>query len=244
MQFFKTTFAAITLAIFAQSPNASYATESSPPSITVTGTGIVSVAPDMAIVTVGVMREDQTARAALDANNAAMENVLAEMKSAGIEERDLQTSNFNIQPRYFYPKRKSNGEQPAPQITGYVVSNTLSIRIRDLDLTGSIMDKVVSLGVNSGGGIRFTNANTKEILSEARTKAVANAISKAETLTSSASVGLGKILSISESGNRPRPVALHQARSMAVQEDAGAVPFASGENEYQISVTISWAIEQ
>ena len=237
--------AAVVTAILAVTfPSQTLATEDHRNTISVTGTGEISVAPDMALVSVGVVREAETARAALDANNKAMASVLAAMKNEGIEEKDLQTSNFNIQPRYFYPKRKANGEQPAPKITGYIVSNNLDIRIRDLAKTGEILDSVVTLGVNSGGNIRFMNANTKDILKKARTAAVKDAVEKAETLADAAAVRLGNILNISENAIRPAPVPLAQARTLAVQEDAGAVPIAGGENSYRVNVQISWEIDQ
>ncbi|MEM9329911.1 MAG: SIMPL domain-containing protein [Pseudomonadota bacterium] len=213
--------------------------------IAVTGTGRISVAPDMAMISVGVLREAKTARDALSANNEAMGSVLEAMKTQGIEEKDLQTSNFNIQPRYFYPKRKANGEQPAPQITGYVVSNNLDIRIRDLEQTGEILDLVVTLGVNSGGNIRFMNEDTSKILNKARTAAVEDAISKAMTLADAAQVELGDILNISENSVRPGPVPLAQARAATIREDApSSVPISGGENTYKVDVQISWEIEQ
>ena len=117
-------------AIFTLPFSSAGAGEADKSTISVTGTGSEAVAPDMALVSVGVVREAKTARAALNANNQAMASILAVMEKEGIADRDLQTSGFNIQPRYFYPKRKANGEQPAPEIIGYVVSNNIDIRIR------------------------------------------------------------------------------------------------------------------
>lgn len=220
------------------------ASDEKPGTVSVNGTGVVSAAPDMAVISFGVVREAVTARDALDQNNEAMARVLSELESEGVEPKDMQTSGFSIQPRYVYPKRQSNGEQPAPQIVGYTVSNMLTLRIRELDRAGLVMDRVVSLGVNSGGNISFTNADTDTLYRVARAAAVKDAVAKAQTLVESAGVDLGRILEISEGVSGPRPVPLVQARSMAVQEDAGAVPIASGENEYRITVTISWEIDQ
>lgn len=211
--------------------------------ISLTGTGSISIAPDMAIVSFGVVKEAKTARAALDENNKAMAAILKAMEENGIEKKDLQTSGFNIQPKYFYPKRKSNGEQPTPKITGYSVSNNLTIRIREIDKAGAILDLSVTLGINSGGNIQFTNSDTTAVLKEARIKAVKDALEKAQTLAQAAGVELGDILNISENASRPRPVAIAQARSFSVQEDA-AVPIASGENSYRVTVQMSWKIAQ
>lgn len=211
--------------------------------ISLQGTGSVSVAPDMAIISFGVTQEAKTAREALDQNNKAMGEILSAMRENGVEEKDLQTSGFNVSPRYVYPKRKTNGEQPAPQITGYLVSNQLTVRIRDINKVGGILDLSVTLGMNSGGNIQFTNANTKDIIKQARTRAVEDALEKAQTLATAANVKLGNILNINENSSRHRPVAIAQARSLSVQESA-AVPIASGENSYKVNVQMTWEILQ
>lgn len=223
-------------------PFAAHAEDKNQPTLSVTGVGSVDIAPDMAIVSVGVVREAKTAREALDENTAAMNAVLKAMAATGIEERDLQTSGFNIQPRYFYPKVQSNSQPEAPRIVGYTVSNNLDIRIRDIDKTGTILDELVSLGVNSGGNIRFTNDDVDEILEQARKNAVKDAVSRANTLIEAAGAKLGKILAISENSVAPRPEPMVRARAMAAE--SAPVPIATGENSYQVSVHISWKIEQ
>ena len=224
-------------------PNFTMAAEK-PATISVTGTGSASVAPDMAIVSFGVIREAKTAREALTANNKAMKEVLTSMKAAGIADKDLQTSNFNIQPRYIYSKPKNNGEQKPPKIVGYVVSNNLTVRIRDLENTGAILDLVVSLGVNTGGNIRFTNQDKKSVLEMARVAAVKDAMAKAKLLTETAGAGLGKILSISENSHQPNPRPIAYARAAKMADSAESVPIASGENTYNVHVNISWEIDQ
>lgn len=213
--------------------------------ISVSGVGTVDVAPDMAVISVGVLREAKTARAALDANNEAMTTVLSAMENQGIEEKDLQTSNFSIQPRYVYPKANTGGVQKPPKIVGYVVSNNLTIRIRDLEKTGEILDLVVTLGVNTGGNIQFRNQNTEEIMEQARINAVKNAVSKATILVETAGADLGRIITISENFQQPRPMPIAQARNFSVAEAAAdSVPIASGENSYRVTVNISWEIDQ
>lgn len=234
---------AILISLFVLNPHSSFANEKQVSTISLSGTGSVSVAPDMAILSFGVVKEAETARIALDENNKAMAAILKAMADEGIDEKDLQSSGFNIQPRYFYPKRKSNGEQPTPEIRGYLVSNNLTVRIREIDKVGSILDLSITLGINSGGNVQFTNSETSDTIKEARTKAVKDAIEKAQTLAEAANVELGAILNISEQVRNPRPIAIAQARSMSVQEDA-AVPIASGENIYNVTVQMSWKISQ
>ncbi|MEM7069290.1 MAG: SIMPL domain-containing protein [Pseudomonadota bacterium] len=246
MHFFKnTTFAfAVSTPLFLAASAGVFANEPLPRTISVTGTGVESVAPDMALISIGVVREAKTARAAVDENNKEMTAILSALKEQGIEDKDLQTSNFNIQPRYHYPKRQANGEQPAPQITGYIVSNNLDVRIRDLAKTGEILDLLVSTGMNSGGNIRFLNQDTLAILKKARISAVKDARGKAETLAEAAGVELGDILNISENTTTPRPGPIAHARTLAIQEDASAVPIAGGENSYRVNVQISWEIDE
>ena len=140
------------------------------PRIVVTGEGEASAAPDLALLSLTVMREEKTAREALDANSNAMAAVISAMKAFGIAERDLQTSSIQIQPRYNHAN-KPDGTQEAT-LVGYQVSNTLSVRLRDVSKAGEVLDKAVSLGVNQGGGISFANEDPGAILKEARRKAV------------------------------------------------------------------------
>ncbi|PCJ91335.1 MAG: hypothetical protein COA46_07725 [Porticoccaceae bacterium] len=212
--------------------------------IHVTGEGEVAIAPDMAAISVGVVREGKTARAALTANNNAMVKVLEAMKAEGIANKDLQTSGFNISPRYFYPPREKNHQQKPPKIVGYTVSNNLAVRIRDLEKVGGILDRVVTLGVNSGGNIRFMNDNSKQVLKQARKAAMADAIDKAETLADAAGVDLGRILEISENSRSPRPMPMARAKFRTEAMMADAVPVAGGENTYHVTVNVNWEISQ
>src|SRR5690606_5930112 len=115
--------------------------------------GEVAIAPDLAIVSLSVMREAETARAALDDANGAVAAVIAALKEAGIESRDLQTSGLQINPRYVYPQ--DNGGEA--RITGYQVTNTLTVRVRDIASVGQIIGRSATLGVNQGGSITFSN---------------------------------------------------------------------------------------
>ena len=217
--------------------------ESPLPVIRVTGEGRVSLAPDMAVLDLGVLREAATAREALDANNAAMAEVLAAMKEEGIAARDLQTSGFSIQPKYVYPQPKAGGEQQAPAIVGYSVSNRLSVRIRDLARLGAVLDRSVTLGVNDGGNIAFSNDDPSAAITKAREAAMKDARSRAETLAQAIGARPGKILEISENTFTPQPVSMARGKMM-MQASADAVPVEGGENTYSVTVQTVWEIEQ
>lgn len=214
-----------------------------PATISVSAEGSASVTPDMAIVTMMVLREADTAREALDANNKAMQAVLSAMKDAGIEDRDLQTSNFSIQPRWFYPERNGDEPQQEPKITGYQVSNGLSVRVRDISRLGEILDTSVTLGVNQGGNIVFTNENPDATISAARKEAVEKALAKARELTQAAGVKLGRVVQISEQSHESRPVPMARAE-FSKMAAAPPVPVAAGENEYNVNVNMTWEISQ
>jgi uncharacterized protein YggE len=223
----------------------SLADEEAPyPRILVSGEGSVDIAPDMAVLSLMVTREAATARAALDANASAMTGVLAAMREQGIAERDLQTSKFSIQPRYHYPKQQSAGEQRSPKIVGYTVRNGLTVRVRDISQVGEVLDSSVTLGVNEGGNILFTNDDPSSAITLARTNAMHDAMAKANTLAQAAGVKTGKLLEISEQSYRPRPMPMARTEMAMMSADSGGVSVAAGENTYKVTVNVSFAIEQ
>lgn len=209
------------------------------PRISVSGEGEVLVSPDMAIISLTVLREADTARNALNANSAAMKEVIGALKASGIADRDLQTSQFNIQPRYSQPPRDRPSE---PKIVGYTVSNRVTVKVRDLSEASSIIDKTVSLGVNQGGNVSFIKDDLKDTMTEARKRAVADAIEKAKTLAEAAGVKLGRVLSISEGGARGRPVSMDAAAPMRMAQAAPSIE--AGENAYRTQVNVVFELGQ
>jgi uncharacterized protein YggE len=218
------------------------AAEEQTPRILVSGEGTAEVAPDMAVLQLTVTREAKTARAALDANSAAMAKVISAMKAAGIEKRDLQTSNFSIQPRYHQGRPQPGGEREPPQIVAYVVRNSLTVRVREIKRVGEILDQSVNLGVNEGGHISFTNADPSAVIKQARVAAVRDARARAETLAEAADVDLGDVLEISEQSFVPGPIPVARAE-MAMARASDAVPIATGENSYRVTVHMTFAID-
>jgi uncharacterized protein YggE len=214
-----------------------------PASIRVNGEGSVSLAPDTALLSLTVTREAGTAREAVDASSQAMSALHKAMAKAGIEQRDLQTGAFSIQPRY-QPQPRRSGDEPAPpHIAGYTARNTLNVRVRDLTRVGSVLDTAVALGVNEGGQIVFTNEDPAPALEQARIAAVKDALNKARTLASAAGVRCGQILSLNEQAFNRGPVPMGARAEQLTAMDA-AVPVAPGENTYRVVVNLSVAIEQ
>ncbi|MBE7185825.1 MAG: SIMPL domain-containing protein [Methylobacterium mesophilicum] len=212
-----------------------------PPSIVVTGEGEATLAPDIAEVSLAVSREAPTAREALTQNSTAMAEVIKALKDMGIESRDLQTSGVQVSARYDYISKPDNTQES--RLRGYDVTNTLNIRVRDVGKTGEVIDRAVSLGVNEGGNISFTNENPKPAMTDARKKAVADAMDKARTLAEAAGVKLGRVMEISDTvvGEPPRPML---AKAFAARDAAPApAPVEAGENAYRVQVNMTFALE-
>lgn len=230
-------FLAAGLMTFMIAAPAAIAQETKPPrNISLTGHGEVHVAPDMALVTIGTVDQAATAAEALAASNASMAAVVAVLKQAGIAEKDMQTSNFLVQPRYDY----GNSTQP-PRLVGYEVSNTLTVTVRHLDTLGALLDKSVASGSNRIDGIAFQLAEPDAALDEARKRAAADAARKARLYAAALAVSLGPILSVTESGGLPPPVAL-QMKTMGAEGMAAEVPIARGEQTVAVDVNIVWEI--
>jgi uncharacterized protein len=215
--------------------------DDTPPTLSLSGHGEVSVAPDMAVITSGVVTEADTARAALDANTAAIGAVIAAIKEAGIEARDIQTSDFRVEPRYVYPRK--DDEQQAPRIVGYTVTNAVTVRVRDLSKLGAVLDQSVSVGANRIDGISFVVTNSDAHLDAARALAMRDAIRRAEVYAGAAGVRLARILSISESGGYT-PVVRKADTMMMRAEAAPPVPVEAGEQTLSIDVNVTWEISQ
>ena len=215
---------------------------SEPGLIAISGHGEVTVAPDTAYVNSGVTTQGATARAALDANTAAMNELIQTLKDAGIEPRDIQTSGFSVSPNYVYTDaRDENGYQLPPKITGYQVFNTVNVRVRKLDTLGAVLDKAVTIGANTINGVSFAVADPSAQLDEARKAAFADARKKAELYANTAQIELGDVRAITESQSYGQPQPLAQA-AMYDRVAAAPVPVEAGELSYAIDVQVSWSI--
>jgi uncharacterized protein YggE len=205
--------------------------------ISVTGTGKVSAPPDMAAIQTGVVTEAETARAALSANNEAMRKILDVLKQHGIADKDVQTSSFNVSPVY---KHDPEGRRE-PEITGYRVHNQVSVKVRNLPKLGETLDALIEAGSNQVSGISFGIDDPTGVLNQARGRAIADARSRAEVYAQAAGVKVGRVRSISEQPPQ-RPMPIPMAR-MAFQAEAASVPIATGEQDFEVTVYLEYALE-
>lgn len=225
-------------------PRASFGSwdEDSKPSLSVSGTGKISAAPDMASVSVGVVSEAATASDALRANSQSMAALQTAIRERGVAAKDMQTSNISVQPKYSQPAPGRPQGEFVSRIVGYSVTNTVEIRVRDLGKLGELLDAVVSAGANQVYGITFGIDKADALLDEARKRAVADARRKAELLAGEAGVVLGQALQISESGGMvpPTPMAFRGGGMMAMA--AAEVPVSSGEIDLSVNIQIVYEI--
>ena len=211
--------------------------------LTVSGKGTAHGAPDMALITLGVVSEHETARGALAENNQSMQRILTALKAGGMESRDLQTSGFSIEPVYSQPPSSDQGtaEPFRPQIMGYRVHNNVTLRVRDLVGLGAILDQVVTLGANSISGPTFTIDDRTRLEDEAREAAVKDALRKAELYAAAAGITLGPLFRIEEGYVQP-PQPLLGDVMMRMEAAPASVPIESGELTFDVQVTVSWRI--
>ncbi len=205
-----------------------------PRTIVVSATGTVEVVPDMAEIRTGVTTRADSARQAVDANNAAMARLMRVLDAARNAARDIRTSNFSVNPEYKHVR----GEQP--RVIGYRAANTVHVRIRDIDNVGKILDQVVTAGSNTIQGIGFTVSKPDALTDQARRKAVALAVSRAKLLANAAGAELGPVLQISEGAVRvPQPRML---AARAVAQDS-VVPVSRGSQTLSATVTMRFALK-
>lgn len=227
-------FRAIAIAVaLAASP---VVAEDTPRLISVTGQGEVSAQPDMATVTVGARHEAGTAAEALKRTSMAVENALSVLEGAGVEARDMQTRGVSLSPRW---ARANNDVETQARIVGYIASNDLVVRVRDLDDLGRILDAVVSEGANTLGGVSFGLQDPDTVQNEARRLAVIDARNTAAILAEAAGVELGAVHAISEGGS-----AMPQSRMRmeAAMSDA-SVPIAPGELTVSAQVSVLYRLD-
>jgi uncharacterized protein YggE len=202
--------------------------------ISVTGESQVNVAPDMAVISLGVTHEDVDAKAAMAATSRDVAGILDKLSALNIDARDMQTSQFSLNPVW---DQGDNVNGARPKITGFVASNTVTVRIRDLAALGQILNEVIADGANDFNGLQFTVQDLGPLEAQARMGATANAMERAAVLAKAAGVRLGPVQSITEMNRGRQPVMME----MSAKSDGGA-PIAAGEVSITGSVQMVFAI--
>jgi uncharacterized protein YggE len=203
--------------------------------ITVEGHGEVTAPPDSASISAGVTTQAKTAAEALSANASAMNGVFAALKRMGVQDRNIQTSNFSVEPQYAPYNANTTDRQ---RIIGYQVSNQVNVTLDHVSNVGPAIDTLVGAGANQMNGISFMVHDPKPMMDMARASAVEDAMARAGVLTKAAHVSLGPVLSIEESSSpSPGPIRPYAAKAVAL------TPIAAGEQTISANVSITWMIQ-
>ena len=205
--------------------------------LNVNGLGSTFLTPDIAYIYIGVHSEGSTASEVVAANKTQTNAVLDALKKAGVDEKDLRTTNFSIWPSQQYsPEGVATG-------TIYMVDNTVYVTVRNLDGLGDLLDDTIAAGANSINSIQFDVADKSAAVKEARAKAVEDAKKQAQELADAAGVKLGEIQNISFYDNSPYPVFEGKGGGGGGAVAQSAVAIQPGQLTISVSVSITYDIK-
>jgi uncharacterized protein YggE len=199
--------------------------------ISVSAQGTVTVKPDVATVQLGVETMDADAGKARKANDEAMAKVLAALKGFGISEDDVTTTNYGIYPRY---------DDKGEKITGFTVTNNVSVKVRDLNKLGDVLTAASEAGANTAGGISFDVEDRTKAYNEALALAMEKAKARAEIMAKACGVTLGRAMVVNESSSYSGPT--YAAADMAMASKAASVPVSGGTLDVTASVSVVYEI--
>lgn len=201
----------------------------------VTGEGKSTVVPDTATITAGISAGAATVKGAQNQINTVINKVSEAVKRTGVEDKDIQTANYNVYPDYDY-------SGPTQKITGYSASTNLQIKVRNLDTINNVIDAATQNGANQVSGLNFEIEDKTQAENEARQKAVDEAKKKAQSAASIAGFRLGRIINYSENfGGMPRPITL--MRAMSKEAGAPDTQIEPGSTDVTVVVTLSYEIQ-
>jgi uncharacterized protein YggE len=207
-----------------------------PTGITVMAQGKATGKPDLAMITVGVETRNAEARAAAEENDDRMADVMAAILELGVAEEDIQTVDYSV-------RAEIDWDDDERRVIGYVVSNSVMLKLREVDKAGDVLDAVTAAGANNIYGIQFTFDDPAVLREEARAEAMAQARDKAEALAQLAGVGLGKPRYINESFMESPPYYLEPMYAAAERGmGGGAAPVQPGQLEVAVQVQITFDI--
>jgi len=201
----------------------------------INASGEVNRVPDLAIISAGVVTRATTARSALQQAANKMARVRAALAKAGVADRDIQTSNINLNPDYAYENNRP------PRLTGYNASNQVTVKFRDIANAGEILDALVAEGANSINGPTLTIDKPQAALDEARTRAIAAARARADLYARSLGMRVVRVVAISESGGHfPSPPPMAMMRAEAADASTKIDP---GEQTLQVNVAMTFELQ-
>lgn len=213
-------------------------TATTPATIQMSGTGKASVVPDEVAFTVRVSVKQSELDAALSAANAAMGRALKALGGHGVTRKDTQSTGLDMEPEYYYP---DNGE---PRLTGYRVSQSMRVVVRELSKAGGAISAVVK---QAGNDVQVHNialqvGDPEKAMGAARDKAIAQAREKAEQYAAASGAKLGSVLTVREAASSSPDSGvevMNQAFDLAA---AKSMPIRAGEDELSVRVSVTWKL--
>lgn len=219
------------------SPSSSAATVpgDSSTGVHVTGVGTVSGTPDVLRFTVGVEVSADTVDTALGSASETATRVIATLKDRGIDAADLQTANVDLQPRY---------DDEGQQITGYVVRQDVTVKVRDLATAGATITAAVQAGGDAARlhGVSFSLEDNEELVAAAREQAFAQARTTAQQHAELAGLDLGEVVSVNETLQQGDPMPYGAAYEEAASADMAMVPVEPGSTQVRVQVDVRWGL--
>jgi uncharacterized protein YggE len=207
--------------------------------ISFSGEGKTYTKPDIATVTLSVVTEGKTVADLQKKNTEKMNKVIEFLKGNGIEEKDIKTTNYNLYPRYDYSQYSSK----MPQIVGYEITQSLEVKIRNLDKVGEVLEGSVAAGVNQIYSLYFKVDKDEEFKSQAKELAIKDAKKKAAETAKQLGVRLGKLVGYSE-GSNYYPIYANYDKAMGIGGGGESAPsIQTGENEILVNVTLTYEIK-
>ncbi len=203
--------------------------------IIVTGEGRVSMAPDMATITLGVRENAKTAKEAMGKVTDSVSDILAILDDLGVAQSDRQTSRFYLNPVYASGSYSSGTPQ---KVNGYEAGNSVTVMVRDLTVLGDMLDAVIDIGANDFNGLSFGLQEPGPAMSAARALAVQDAMARAEELAQAAALSLGSVIRMTENSRGGAPMMMEMSAARSSINDA----IAGGEVDVQAQVTMVFAI--
>ncbi len=231
--------------------------QNTPHEISISGEGKAYLKPDVALVSFGVSTQELKSQDAVNKNNEKMNAVIAAIKATGVEEKDIQTTLYNLTPMYDYPQilvpsstpSKAGSAVASPiyiqggrTFSGYSLEQQISVKIRNFDSINTVLDKATAAGANTVGQLSFAVDNPEQARSMARQEAIKNAKEKLDAMVKESGISIGKLVNISEGygGGYPMPYGLESANA----KDATVAPqIQPGQQEISVSVNLTYQVK-
>ncbi len=222
--------------------------------ISVSGEGKVYAKPDIAVVNLGVTTEGATVAEVTKSNTIKMNAVIAAVKSLGIADKDIQTTNYNLSPVYnenvIYPATSVYNLPNMPISTGrtlkgYSLEQDVEVKIRDFTKIGDVLAQATTAGSNLIGDLQFNIDNPEQFKEQARAKAIAQARTSAQNIAEESGINLGKLININEGYYNPSPVMYSSAKAMGggAAESVPAPTIQPGQQEIDVTINLTYRVE-